>query len=243
MNIQDGAIIIAGASRGLGRELAYKAYESNYPVALLARNKAELADLRGELNKINNITVSIHAVDLANPRKTQETFNDIAKIHKKVRGLVNCAATWTGGKEVRDISADDMNQSIMLNFFTAFNSIKAMLNLSTEVIQKPAAIINVGATASLRGSKKCAAFAVAKGALRQLSQSLARELWPENIHVAHLIVDGLIGNERTKKLNPHLMDDKFIDMKSLANGVLHIIQQERSCWTFEWDARPFSESW
>jgi hypothetical protein len=68
-------------------------------------------------------------------------------------------------------------------------------------------------------------------------------LWPENIHVAHLVIDGLIGNQRTKALNPNAAETQFIDMRCLANNILQVIEQERSCWTFEWDVRPFDESW
>lgn len=157
--------------------------------------------------------------------------------------MVNCAAIWTGGKTVKELSADAMQQSISFNFFTAFNTVKALLNLPENVLQKPLSIINIGATASLRGSKKCSAFAVAKGALRQFSQSLARELWPENIHVAHLIIDGVINNQRTKLLNQQLNSDRFINMESIADSILQVIQQEKSCWTFEWEVRPFNETW
>jgi len=245
MILQNGTIVIAGASKGLGNELAKKAYEANYSIALIARDASELRKLHNRIKKTKNknTNISIHPVDLTNSEKTQAVFHEIIEQHKIIRALVNCVATWTGGKTVKELSIDEMQNSITMNFFTAFNTIKAMLKLPDEAIQKPASIINVGATASLRGSKKCAAFAVAKGALRQLSQSLARELWPENIHVAHMIIDGLIANKRTKSLNPNVDDSKFINMASLANSILQVIQQERSCWTFEWDMRPFSEQW
>ena len=136
-----------------------------------------------------------------------------------------------------------MSHSITQNFFVAFNTIKAMLDLPRNIIDKPAVIVNVGATASLRGGKNCSAFAVAKGALRQLSQSLARELGPEQIHVSHLIIDGLIANKRTKDLNSNKDNNKFIDMTSLADSIIGVIQQDPSCWTFEWNVRPFNESW
>src|SRR3990167_3875974 len=244
MSLHKDVIIVAGATRGLGRELARQAYVRGYPLALLARNLAELTELQKILQTNHSSHVSIHAVNLSDANNTHEAFKNIVKAHKKIFALVNCAATWTGGKSVEQLSAADMHESIMLNFFSAFNPIKSMLDfLPADVICKPAAIVNVGATASLRGSKNCSAFAVAKGALRQLSQSLARELWPESIHVAHLIIDGLIANERTQSLNQGLESSRFIDMSAIADSILHVIQQERSCWTFEWDIRPFNESW
>src|SRR5579872_4309942 len=179
MNTKEGVIVIAGASKGLGRELAFRVLENNYSVALIARESKELQDLYGTLkNKYAKQSISIHPTDLTDTDKVHQTFNSIIKEHKKIRALTNCAATWTGGKSVKQLSYDDMNQSILKNFFVAFNAIKAMVDLPLEAICKPAAIINVGATASIRGSKNCSAFAVAKGALRLLSQSLAKEVGP-----------------------------------------------------------------
>lgn len=243
MLAEKGVVIVAGATKGLGRELAIQAYNLNYPLALIARNAIELEKLQTELAKPNGSYISTHAVDLTDAIGTTSVFKSIAEKHKKIFALVNCAATWTGGKKVKELSANDMLNSLQLNFFSAFNPIQSMLSLPADILQKPAAIINIGATASLRGSKSCSAFAVGKGALRQLSQSLARELSSENIHVAHLIIDGLIDNPRTRELNPELENDKFINTTSIANTILHVIHQEKSCWTFEWDIRPYKESW
>lgn len=239
-----GVFIIAGASKGLGRQLACTAYENGYSLALIARSKSELDKLKKELSSKNSKqTISVHEVDLTDEEKTIECFNEIAAVHKKVSVLVNCAAIWTGGKSVKELSSQDMQKSLMLNFFSAFHTIKALLGLQNKSMNKPMAIINVGATASLRGGKNMAAFAVAKGALRQLSQSLARELGPEKIHVAHLIIDGVIANQRTKSLNPNRADEKFIEMPAIAKSILQVIEQESSAWTFEWDIRPFNETW
>lgn len=243
MSLGKGVVIISGATKGLGLELAVQAYCMDYPLALIARNMEDLEKLRLEIMKSDSPLISVHAVDLSDAAKTSSVFKEIAEKHKKIFALVNCAATWTGGKKVKELSANDMLNSLQLNFFSAFNPIQSMLSLPLDIIQKPASIVNVGATASLRGSKSCSAFAVAKGALRQLSQSLARELGPEGIHVAHLIIDGLIDNPRTRKLNPNIESEKFINPTSIANSILHVIHQERSCWTFEWDIRPFNESW
>ena len=243
MSLRNGVVIIAGATKGLGREIAVQAYNLNCPLALIARNMEDLERLRLEVERPDGPLISVHAVDLTDATRTSNVFKEIAKKHKKVFALVNCAATWTGGRKVKELSANDMLNSLQLNFFSAFNPIQSMLSLPVDILQKPASIINVGATASLRGSKSCSAFAVAKGALRQLSQSLARELGSEDVHVAHLIIDGLIDNPRTRKLNLNVENDKFINPTSIANSILHVIFQEKSCWTFEWDIRPFNESW
>lgn len=104
-------------------------------------------------------------------------------------------------------------------------------------------IINVGATASTRGGVQTSPFSVAKSALRIYSQSLAKELGPEGVHVAHLIIDGLIDNERTKGLNPNSPPENFINSVSIAKSIIHVVEQDKSCWTFEWDVRPYNEKW
>jgi NAD(P)-dependent dehydrogenase (short-subunit alcohol dehydrogenase family) len=104
-------------------------------------------------------------------------------------------------------------------------------------------IINAGATATLRGNPKVAAFAIAKSSLRIFSQSLAREMGPQGVQVAHVIIDGLLDNERTRSLNPNLQDDGYIQLQPAARSILDIACQERSCWTFEIDIRPFNEKW
>jgi NAD(P)-dependent dehydrogenase (short-subunit alcohol dehydrogenase family) len=101
----------------------------------------------------------------------------------------------------------------------------------------------MGATSSLQGWDHVFAFCAGKGALRMFSQSLARELQPSGVHVAHIIIDGLIANTRTLHINPKLARNRFMSMDSIATSVIHLVGQEKSCWTFEMDLRPHNENW
>jgi NAD(P)-dependent dehydrogenase (short-subunit alcohol dehydrogenase family) len=101
-------------------------------------------------------------------------------------------------------------------------------------------IILTGATAGVRGNAGFAAFASAKFALRGLAQSLAREYGPSGIHVAHVVLDGLIDEPQTERRfgpNPSVR----MDADAIATTYLGIAGQDRSCWTHELDLRPFSE--
>jgi NAD(P)-dependent dehydrogenase (short-subunit alcohol dehydrogenase family) len=106
-------------------------------------------------------------------------------------------------------------------------------------------ILFTGATASMRGSAQFAAFAAAKGGLRQLAQSMARELGPKNIHVAHVVIDGVIDNRRSRsRLAEHvksLPDDGLLATDAIAELFWQIHAQPRSAWTFEADLRPWVE--
>jgi NAD(P)-dependent dehydrogenase (short-subunit alcohol dehydrogenase family) len=113
-------------------------------------------------------------------------------------------------------------------------------------------ILFTGATASLRGGIGYAAFASAKFGLRAVAQSMARELGPKNIHVAHLIIDAGVdtafvrdrirargGEEAVAKIEP----DQLMDPESVANAYWYLHSQTRDAWTFELDVRPYRETW
>ncbi len=107
-------------------------------------------------------------------------------------------------------------------------------------------IIFTGATASLRGREGFAAFAGAKHALRALAQSMARELWPKNIHVAHTIIDGAIDTEFIRTNFPDRYakkaDDGILNPEHIADAYWLLHAQPRDAWTHELDLRPWSET-
>jgi NAD(P)-dependent dehydrogenase (short-subunit alcohol dehydrogenase family) len=108
-------------------------------------------------------------------------------------------------------------------------------------------ILFTGATASLRGSANFAAFAGAKHALRALAQSMAKELGPKNIHVAHVVVDGAIDTEFIRSNFPEryaLKDqDGILNPEHIAENYWYLHRQPRDAWTFELDLRPYMERW
>ncbi len=113
-------------------------------------------------------------------------------------------------------------------------------------------IFFTGATASLRGGSGYAAFASAKAGLRMVAQAMARELGPQNIHVAHLIIDAGVDTafvrERIKVARGEeaissLPEDVLMNPTSIANAYWMLHQQTRDAWTFELDLRPYGESW
>lgn len=113
-------------------------------------------------------------------------------------------------------------------------------------------IFFTGATASMRGGSGYAAFASAKGGLRMLAQAMARELGPQNIHVAHLVIDAgvdtsfvrdRIAQARGADVAANLPPDVLMEPTSIANAYWALHQQSRDAWTFEMDLRPFGEKW
>jgi NAD(P)-dependent dehydrogenase (short-subunit alcohol dehydrogenase family) len=108
-------------------------------------------------------------------------------------------------------------------------------------------ILFTGATAGLRGAANFAAFAGAKHALRALAQSMARELGPQNIHVAHVVVDGAIDTEFIRTSFPERYalkeQDGILNPEHIADNYWHLHAQPRDAWTFELDLRPYMERW
>jgi len=109
------------------------------------------------------------------------------------------------------------------------------------------AILFTGATASVRGGAGFSAFAGAKHALRALAQSLARELGPKGIHVAHVVIDGAIDGTFIRSTMPDaaekLTREAILVPDEIAKNYVWLYRQKRSAWTFEMDLRPWSETW
>jgi len=115
------------------------------------------------------------------------------------------------------------------------------------VIRGRGSILFTGATAALRGSANFAAFAGAKHALRALAQSMAKELGPKNIHVAHIVVDGAIDTEFIRSNFPERYalreQGGILNPEHIADNYWHLHAQPRDAWTFELDLRPYMETW
>ena len=227
--------IIVGASKGTGREFAESVAKKGHQVAAIARSEKLLASLK------ENKNTTTYALNLTEAVHVDNAFREIAKQWDGPTTLVHTAATWTGGKSVRELSTDDFKIAMNLNFYAALNPILSFLKFFKYSVNRPNTIIVFGATASLRGGKNYAAFAVPKCSLRCLCQSLAREEGKNGLHVSHLILDGLIDNKRTRELNPGREDEKYMRMESIVDLIFYLSQQPRDAWTFELDLRPYNE--
>ena len=108
-------------------------------------------------------------------------------------------------------------------------------------------LIFTGATASVRGREGFAAFAAAKAGLRALAQSLARELGPQGVHVAHVVIDGAVDGTFIRSIRGEVDDllarDSILKPADIATAYVQLHRQPRSAWTHEMDLRPWSETW
>jgi NAD(P)-dependent dehydrogenase (short-subunit alcohol dehydrogenase family) len=148
------------------------------------------------------------------------------------------SGTWA---TVEDIDPAELERAFRVNALGLM--LAAQRVIAPMKAQGGGNIVVIGATSSRRGVARTAGFAPAKAAQKSLTESMARHLWPQNIHVALIIVDGVVDLPRTRTMMKDKPDDFFIAPDDLADTAFHLTTQPRSAWSFEVEARPFKESW
>jgi NAD(P)-dependent dehydrogenase (short-subunit alcohol dehydrogenase family) len=213
--------LIGGAGEGLGAALGRRFSEA-YEVVLSSRTQGERADLREETQVI-------------------ELFDRVEKRGPIEVAIFNAGANFRAS--IVDTPAEMFEKVWRLGCYAGFlfgrEAARRMLPRGKGTI------LFTGATASVRGSAQFAAFAAAKGGLRQVAQSMARELGPKNIHVAHIVIDGVIDNRRSReRMADRVKDlpaDGMLATDAIAELFWQLHAQPRSAWTFEADVRPWAE--
>lgn len=211
-----------------GRAFATRFAEEGYAVALLSRSTDYSSGLAAELGG------KAYACDVTDPAAIKQAFAQIRADLGDVDVLLYNAGSGQFGT-FDDVPDEAFEKGWQIN-------VRGLLQSSREVLgpmrkKGSGAIIITGATASLRGKPVTAAFAQAKAAQRSLAQSFARQLGPEGIHVALVIVDGGIGSDEQSR------DEGMLRPSDIAATVYHLATQPKSAWTFEVDVRPFKENW
>lgn len=228
--------VIVGAGPGNGAAFGHRFADSGYRVALLARSADKvhaMADALGD-------GARGYAYDASDPDVAAAVFDQIAGDLGPVDTLIYNAGSGSF-KTIDEATVEDFEMGWRINALGCVVAAKQVI----PGMRKAGSgnIVVIGATASLRGGARTAPFASAKAAQRSLTQSLARQLGPEGIHVAYAIIDGVIDLERTRARMPDKPDDFFLQPAHIADAVHYLTRQPRSAWTFELDVRPFGERW
>jgi len=226
---------VVGVGPGNGAALARRFHAEGFRVALLARSSDFTSALARELDGSR-----AYACDVADEASVERAFAAIASELGPVEVLLYNAGSGVWGN-IEDVSAKDFEQSFRVNALGAFVAARQVIGPMKQAGR--GSIVFMGATASRRGNVKTAAFAPAKAAQRSLAESMARYLWPAGIHVAVVILDGVVDLPRTRKMMPDKPDSFFVSPAELAESVLALTRQKRSVWSFELEARPFGETW
>jgi NAD(P)-dependent dehydrogenase (short-subunit alcohol dehydrogenase family) len=247
MQKRNATVAVIGAGDYIGSEIAKKFASEGFTIFAGRRNGDKLAPLVQEIEKADG---KIFARSL-DARKEDEIISFLSDADKHAP-LEVC---------IFNIGAN-VNFPILDTTERVFRKVWEMACYSGFLAGREAArlmlprgkgnIFFTGATASLRGGAGFAAFASAKFGLRAVAQSIARELWPKNIHVAHLIIDSGVNTawvrERIKEregeaalqdLDPH----RLMPPAAVAEAYWQLYQQPRTAWVFEQEIRPFGEKW
>ena len=220
--------MIVGAGPGLSASLARRCAGDGMKVVLAARNVAKLSALAEETG------ASAYACD-ASRREDVDALFDAVLDAAGVPDLVvfNAGARVRGA--VADLDPEAVERAVAISAYGGFlvgrRAAMAMRERGSGTIQF------TGASASVKGYPESGCFAMGKFALRGLAQSMARELAPKGIHVAHFVIDGGIGNGGTR-IPGH---DEWLDPDAIAETYLHVHRQHRSAWTWEVELRPWVE--
>ncbi|WP_158901936.1 SDR family oxidoreductase [Burkholderia sp. L27(2015)] len=235
--------LIIGAGDALGSAIARRFAREGYIACVVRRDVEKLAPLVAAIEAEGGKAIAYGA----DARKEEQVKALYATIEKDV-GPIEVMVFNIGANvqfSITETSAQKYfkvwEMGCMSGFLAGREAAKFMLTRGHGTI------LFTGATASTRGAANFAAFAGAKHGLRALAQSMARELGPQGIHVAHIVIDGAIDTEFIKNLFPERYKLKEVDgilnPAHIAENYWHLHRQPRTAWTFEMDLRPYLEQW
>ena len=222
--------LIVGAGEGLSASLARLFTREGIRVALAARHTDKLGPLCKETG------AKAYACDATGLDDVAKLFAAVDRDHGAPDVVVYNASGRTRGALV-DLIPADVSQAIAVSAFGGF--LVAQQAARRMLPNKHGAIFFTGASASVKGYPQSAAFAMGKFALRGLAQSMARELSPQGIHVAHFVIDG--GIRSARRVDPSDNPDSTLDPDAIATNYLNVLRQPRSTWTWEMEVRPWVE--
>jgi len=224
--------LIVGAGSGLSASLARLFAHEGMAVALAARNPDKLSALATEIGAI------ALACDASDAAQVERLFSSLdAQLGRPSVVVYNPSRRVRGPIEA--LEPAEVQRAWMVGCFGGFLVAQQAVRRMTNVGR--GTILFTGATASVKGFAQSAGFAMAKFALRGLAQSLARELAPKGIHVAHIVIDGGIASSYAKSAEERA-SDRFLDPDAIAREYLHLHRQHRSAWTWELELRPYTEN-
>ena len=222
--------LIVGAGPGLSASLARLFTKHGLQVALASRNPDRLANLAHET------AAATFACEATEPEEVAALF-DVVVATQGVPDIVVFNASARARGPVVDLVPAEVEHAIAVSAFGGF--LVAQQAVRRMLREKRGAIIFTGASASVKGYAQSAPFAMGKFALRGLAQSMVRELAPQGIHVAHVVIDG--GIRSAARQDPPDKPASFLDPDAIAASYLHLIQQPRSAWAWEIELRPWVE--
>jgi NAD(P)-dependent dehydrogenase (short-subunit alcohol dehydrogenase family) len=222
--------LIVGAGTGLSASLARLFAGEGMRVALAARKSEKLAPLCAETG------AKAFACEATDPTQVAELFAAVEAANGAPDVVVYNASARARGP-IAELVPAEVRRAIMVSAYGGF--LVAREAVGRMLAKNHGAVLFTGASASVKGYPLSASFAMGKFALRGLAQSMARELGPQGIHVAHFVIDGAIRNPG--RVEPADRPDSMLDPDAIAATYLNVLYQPRSAWTWEVELRPWVE--
>ena len=222
--------LIVGAGFGLSASLARLFAKQGIGVALAARDPAKLKDVCEETG------ATAFACDATEHAAVERLFADL-DADGRTPDVVVYNASYRSRGPLIELQPCEVQRAIAVTAFGGF--LVAQAAVKRMLPQGRGAILFTGASASVKGYAQSASFAMGKFALRGLAQSMARELSPQGIHVAHVVIDG--GIRSARRAVPADKPDSLLDPDAIAESYWHLLQQPRSAWAWEIELRPWVE--
>jgi len=228
--------VIAGVGPGLGASLAHRFADEGCELGLLARSTEFIEDLADDIRTGTPGDALAVGTDITDRKQVDAAFESVRERFGPVDILVNHAsgASWAGV----DVDPDAFERSLQVG---PMGSLHCTQQAVPDMREGGGTVIFTGATSALRGRDGALGFSAAKFATRGMAESLARELGPEGIHVAHVVIDGQIATPATLEAAPDRDEVEFLDPDAIADSYWHLVEQDRSAWTLELDLRPHVE--
>jgi len=223
-------VLIVGAGTGLSASLARLLARDGLRVALAARNSEKLTPLCAETG------AKAFACEATDQGQVARMFAAVEAATGTPDVVIYNASARARGP-VAELVPAEVDRAIRVSAYGGF--LVAREAVQRMLPKKHGAVLFTGASASVKGYPLSAPFAMGKFALRGLAQSMARELAPQGIHVAHFVIDGAIRNPG--RVEPPDHPDSMLDPDAIAASYLHVLQQPRSAWTWEVELRPWVE--
>jgi NAD(P)-dependent dehydrogenase (short-subunit alcohol dehydrogenase family) len=221
--------LIVGAGPGLSAALARAFVRAGMKLTLAARSIAKLEPLAREID------ARVLACDASNRTEVEKLFADLDAAGAPDVVVYNPSYRSRG--PFVDLDPQEVEKALATPAYGGF--LVGQQAARRMLPRGHGAVLFTGASASVKGYAQSAPFAMGKFALRGLAQSMARELSPRGIHVAHFVIDGGIRSEQRPA--PKGQPDSLLDPDAIAATYLHVLRQPRSAWTWEVELRPWLE--
>lgn len=234
---QSKVAVVLGVGPGLGAAVAHRFAREGFAVGLMARSIEQLTQVQSEIEQSGGKALCV-SVDATDPASVKDAFEQVrSQLGSPEVFVYNAGAFKMAG--ILELTAEQFEQNWKVNCFGAFLAVQQVLPAMVE--QNRGTILLTGATAAVRGSAKFAALAVGKFGLRALAQSLAREFASQGIHVAHIIIDGMINTPRVRAMASERQEHTLVSPEAIAQTYWQLYQQDATAWTLELDLRPAVE--